>query len=570
MATLPSANTTVSDTAGAVATGSDVCCVLMPVPISADMIPRLYGSAQAIYDQHGYAEGIEYCARHVKLTGKPILVAGLPIATPGAVSRVDDTGNTGTSVVTVTAGADGVLMPHDGQLKVVSGGTIGTDQIRLALSLDDGRSFIDIRLGTANTLTVPYVGASLAFAAGTLIADDVILEWHGSGPRAATGSIQTARANLAAQMKFFRSAMLIGDVVDSTAAQGYLDELAAYDTENDRYIRGRCSLPSRLPLGKFSTTSTLQFTAGPKTIVRGSGSFLADGFVQGATFTVDGTVSNDGTYTISAVNASTITTVEALVTEGPIAAHTVRLEATSPTKAAFIAEQDAEFAGIGGDAGFRINLDWERGRAISAFTAWKFRYPSGWFANWRAYQHDLHVATWRKDHGILDADLYDQDGDLVEWDERNDGAAACAARFTAMRTWGNGPVGAFIALDLTRAGDGSILSNSAIVDVVNKLCSVCQAMTENAIGRDLTLNADGTLTKQELNTIQTEVNAALELAGTTNQKGEGANCSSVIWTPASDDVFNVPEPVLTGVLEIIGKGYVHSTNTVARVRSGGQ
>jgi hypothetical protein len=109
MASLPSANTTVSDQASVSAGGTDVVCVVSPVPNSADAIPRFFGSAQDVFTQHGYCDGVEYVALHRDRTRKPVLFVGIPIVTQGAIGRVNSSGNTGTSVVTVTAGGSGVL-----------------------------------------------------------------------------------------------------------------------------------------------------------------------------------------------------------------------------------------------------------------------------------------------------------------------------------------------------------------------------------------------------------------------------------------------------------------------------
>ena len=79
MATTPRASTSVLDTATAKAGGLDLICVLAPVPTSADITPRQFGSASALYAQHGYNEGVEYTALHVDNTGLPVLFVGLPI-----------------------------------------------------------------------------------------------------------------------------------------------------------------------------------------------------------------------------------------------------------------------------------------------------------------------------------------------------------------------------------------------------------------------------------------------------------------------------------------------------------
>jgi hypothetical protein len=155
MATVPGANTSVSSTAGAGAAGVDLVCVMAPVATSADGVPRLFGSASALYAQHGYSEGLEYSALHFDRTRKSVLFCGLPIATAGVVGRVNKGGNTGSSVATVTAGGSGCLSEHSGVVTVLTGGTVGTDQILLQYSLDGGRNTKKLRIAPAARTRFP-------------------------------------------------------------------------------------------------------------------------------------------------------------------------------------------------------------------------------------------------------------------------------------------------------------------------------------------------------------------------------------------------------------------------------
>ena len=158
----------------------------------------------------------------------------------------------------------------------------------------------------------------------------------------------------------------------------------------------------------------------------------------------------------------------------------------------------------------------------------------------------------------------------MEWDDRVDGEAATQARFTSLRTWANGPNGSFIALDVTRASDSSLLLLTANVSVVNVACTIVQAATEKVIGRSLVLNSDGTATAGALAEIAAEVNASLSQGLLKNTSGEGQRASVAKWTPSAGDILNVPEATLTGVLDLVLNGIVHSVNTTVRVRSGGQ
>ena len=74
-----------------------------------------------------------------------------------------------------------------------------------------------------------------------------------------------------------------------------------------------------------SGAALLTFAAAGSTITRDAGSFIADGFLEGDTIVVDGSVLNDGVYTVTNVTATTLTVVEALVDEGPIGSTNILL-----------------------------------------------------------------------------------------------------------------------------------------------------------------------------------------------------------------------------------------------------
>jgi hypothetical protein len=652
MATVPKATTTVQDTAGAVASGTDTICVLAPSKTNADAMPRLFGKASAIMSLHDYSEGVEYAAFHAAEAAKPILFVALPIASEGVVGRVNKTGNTGSSVATVTAGVGGVLSEHEGAFRVKTGGTVGTDQITLEYTLDAWRSFKTVKLGTGNSYTIPFVNVSLALAAGTLAAGDTIIEWFGSAPKCDADGLADAFTNLSNQLKGFRSVLLIGDVLNSTEGQAFLDKIKEYETAHERFIYGRAGLKDRLPYAELShdvarmtgspsltfaevgsgtdtvtrsggswiadnfavgDTVTFSGTGGTNdvtgvitvltalvmtvsvdladqttanasvvgyptltfadagatgTITRNRGSWIADGFRVGDAVTVDGTTTNDDLIdeTVSAVTALVLTINDADVGAQTISTDGVTLTA-GEVKAAWMASLESAFESIDGE--FRIDLGAGRGRKASPLSSWNFRRNVAWAASLREYQHDLHVPTWRKADGNTGWSLDDADGNLVEWDDRADGGAGSAARFTTFRTWGNGPGGAFITQSLTREQDGSLLSQTHNVAVVNLACTVCQLATENFIGRVLTLNDDGTATGDSLSTLESEVNAALELALLTN-RGEGARASLAVWTASKDDVLNVPNALLTGVCRLNLNGTIHDVDTRVRVLSGGQ
>ena len=89
------------------------------------------------------------------------------------------------------------------------------------------------------------------------------------------------------------------------------------------------------------------------------------------------------------------------------------------------------------------------------------------------------------------------------------------------------------------------------------------------IGRSLLLNEDGTATADALAQIRDEVNGELALSLLTN-RGEGRRASSAKWTPSSDDVLNVDNATLTGVLSLNLNGTIFNVDTRVELRSNGQ
>jgi hypothetical protein len=230
---------------------------------------------------------------------------------------------------------------------------------------------------------------------------------------------------------------------------------------------------------------------------------------------------------------------------------------------------DAAFAAVAGQP--RLDLSMGRARVLSPLTGWNFRVPAAWLASLREYQHDLHITTWWKALGPLPgASLLDAEGNVAEYDDAVHGAVASIGGFTSLRSWSNGPSGAYVSQSLTRATEGSLLGHTSNRAVVNLACTTVQLNVENSVGRTLELNDNGTATTASLLQVQSEVNAALELALLTDTRNEGARASKAVFTPSTDDVFNVAEPVLTGVLDLVLNGIIHSVEVSVRIRSGGQ
>lgn len=318
MQTLPSATTSVSEASPALAAGLDLITVIAPVATAADSTPRLYSSSSAIVDRHGYSQGADYSALHMLLTRLPVLFVGVPIATAGTIGSVDTSGNTGTSAVTLSAGANGVLDEVDLEVSVARGGVVGTDQIKLSISLDGGRTTETVRLGTATSYTIANVGLVLGFVAGgELETDDVILTARTTAPRWDQAGIEAARTALAGVNYASRRWLIIGDLVDEDDATDVVAEANLYATSHDRFLLARAQVPDARKAPTMSKRR-VAMTGAPQvvfaevgatgdTITRATGSFITDGFAVGDVITVTGSVSNNVTGPIASLTATVIT-----------------------------------------------------------------------------------------------------------------------------------------------------------------------------------------------------------------------------------------------------------------------
>lgn len=655
MPTAPSATTTLAPTAGAQAGGLDYVCVIAPTFANADGIPRVMTSAKSVIDFHGYCEGAEYVALHAAATRKAFLFCGIPVAIPGVIGQEDTSGNTGTSASSLALGGSGALAEHDGHVACVTGGTIGTSQIVLAVSLNKGRNVKRVRLGTATSYTIPYTGVTISFKVGTLVAGDVLHTWHATAPMWDAAGIALARAGLAAQTKQCRSWLVVSDCQDSDDADAVVSNVNAYETENERFNYARVSVrdfspgaimgDARARMTPGATVTFAEVGASADTITRTVGSFITDGFVTGDLLVIDGSVSNDQTTaTKITVTSATVLTLDtdALEAEGPVAAtltaygsltfansgdtitrnrgswiadgfkvgdtptitgtasatndiagtHAITtLSATVMTlasggvtadevigmhevevsfvqsKTAWVTASEAEYDGISDEE--RIDLALGRGSVLSPISGYRMRRSIGWAASVREYQHDLHTPCWRVSDGSLSGwTLNNAEGSLFEFDQRVDGGGL-EAQFTCATTFANGSTGPFVAMSVTRADEDSLLSRTHNMAVVNLAMQVNQAVTQDFIGSSLTLNNDGTATRDALATLERINIRSLERALRQDLLDEGPRCSSVTWEASTDDVLNVPGATLTGVLHLLLNGTLEHINTSVRVQSGG-
>ena len=321
MPTRPQASLSIATTGGAYAGGDGYAVIMACVGKNADGVPRVFTGDTALLDQHDYSPGVDLAAHLLKKTKCPIVFVPLPIVTAGAVRMQRSTG-TGTSIISLSAGTYGYLEEVDATLTVTTGGTIGTDPGPIfSLSLDGGRTTKTVRLKSASSYTIPYVGIVLNFGAGTMVVGDTF-SFRMTAPKWDNAGLTAARTALAAQQKASRSWNIVGDLANSTEA-GYVTTIAnAYETSNKRFVYARTNVrdggtPSMLAkssgvkrIAKITAAETVTFAevgATGDTATRSVGSWITDGIQVGDYVTFAGTSLNNVSGTVVGVSATVLT-----------------------------------------------------------------------------------------------------------------------------------------------------------------------------------------------------------------------------------------------------------------------
>ncbi len=299
------------------------------------------------------------------------------------------------------------------------------------------------------------------------------------------------------------------------------------------------------------------------TITRTAGSWIADGFKAGDEINVTGTALNNvAAATLVTVTATVLTLGTTDLAAEVIGSHSISITTDEQSKTDAVSDNDAAFAAV--DAQKRIDLGHGRGFKKCLITGYLYRRPFQWAASLREYQHDVHIPTYRKeDKPCVGWSLEDAEQITVEHDERQDGGAL-AARFSCFTTFSNGPSGPFVALSLTREVEDSVLSRTHNMAVANVACSVIQSYTENAIGKVLQVNKDGTGTAASLKALEEGANTQLQM--TLLQPGkEGPRASGAEWTASRTDVLK-PNGILHGTLILDVNGTLERIETSVLVK----
>lgn len=176
--------------------------------------PAAFARVRDIQSNFTNGPAVEAAAHYIEKYGRPVLFVRSNANVAAVIGTIDDSGVTGTSVVTATGTpTDDVEL----MVKILAGGTVGTAGITYQISADAGRSYGPITaLGTANTIVAPdNLGVTFHLAAGTLLASDT---WNVVVSAATWNSadITSALAALQASQQFWELVQIVGPIDAST------------------------------------------------------------------------------------------------------------------------------------------------------------------------------------------------------------------------------------------------------------------------------------------------------------------------------------------------------------------
>ena len=317
----------------------------------------------------------------------------------------------------------------------------------------------------------------------------------------------------------------------------------------------------------YTTLTFAEVGATGDTVTRSSGSWVTDGFRAGSV-SVLGTALNNVTMDVVTVSATVLTLGSVDLAAEVIGALGLTVSGVE-SNATWRASITSDFQNLTGAASRRLTIGAGYASKSCPITSWRFRRPASWGASLREYGHAEQTPTWRTADGPLAGfTLLDAAKDLAEHDERVDGGLLSSA-FTVLRTWNN-KNGCFVALDLTRADPGSLLSRSHNMDVANVLCTTVQSATQGLIGSVLELGAGGLASEASLIIIEAAVNAEIDVAMFSNIRGEGPRASpGTKWEASRADVLNVVGATLNGVATLRLNGTIEKIATRVAVPQGG-
>lgn len=570
MAQQPRANVYQATQGAGVGRGTELLAIFSCTEKGPLNAPRLMSRVQECLDVFGYSEGLELAAHHVQITKRPFLFVRMPTAVAGAIGPVDTSGVEGTSVITFTG------TPLDDEFIVVrvpegGGGTIGTDNITIEVSRDGGVSFKTIRLGTGNSYAIPRTGITVNFAAGDLEDGDEATA-RCTSPRYDADGLAAARAALAAQSQMPRLIHVCGDVDSSTDVQDLIDEIEAYETENQRHCRIICNARDRYAdavMQGGALVTDIDFDAVGHTITITGGNFLTSGFKIGQIVTVAGSTSNNGELgALTNVTSTVLTFASGVIAETNKTGAAVSITATEPAstwRAALntIVGTSPATAKVS----HRVSLFGGRARRKSPIDGARRRRPASWPVAIRVIQRDLAISAAKMELGGLDGwTLHDENGELEDHDERVDGGLL-AIRIGCLTTSDDLP-GIYCALPLTLDEDNAPLSRLPVGLVCDLACRVAKRETTRQLGSGLlTQIGTGFILESEAKAVEEIVLTQLKSSLLTGP--EGPRATDVTFSMARDVNLLTPGAEVPCEVEVTPLGYLEAISTTVRVATGG-
>ena len=547
-----------SASAGGIAVGLDNILVLGCASTGPLTTPRFLGGGRAMLTTFGYGDSSEFVTHYLRRVKKKVCFIRLPSTVAAAVEHTDIDDVAGSSVVSFSGTSHRAI-----QLLVEfkSSGTVGEDGITFRYSINDGLDYSGvIRLGTADEYTFANTGVTMALAAGDIDAGDIARARCSSPKWDDADFADAVTAAIALQQKF-RAVVVIGDM-NKAEADTLKSQVDLFYDANKRSIFF-VSARDWYHDARMTGNPTLAFAdANPDTITRGAGSFLTDGFKAGMTITVEGSTSNDGTYTIASLNATVLTldAGDSLVVEAAAAGRTLTGEETETTWAGAI---DANFASFDEEEG-RICKGAGMGVLHSEIFQWRLRVPAAWFVIERWMQHDIHVSPNRKRDGTLaDCEITDDEGNVVEHDARTLDLLS-ESGFLTLRTFVDEIGGVYVTEPHTCAEAGSSFRVLPWRAVANLYCDVVQKATESFIGDHPAGDDEDKLTDDEREQYKEFVNQELA-AELLSPKTEGSRATAATWEPSDEDVLNTPGATINGEGVLRTRKIVGSVHTKVAV-----
>lgn len=497
---------------------TDVIAILscFSTPAAADA--EYFENVADAVTKHGAGPGLDYFAHHKDVTGLGAIVCGMSIVTAVALGPVDVTTITGSSAVTFSGTPSGD--EEDIRFDVVDGGTIGVAGITFRVSRHgiNGDNDPKIALGTATSYLIPGTGITINFGSGTLAAGDYARA-YASPAKSNLAGIEAALDSVAALGIRPRVVLFEHEVASSSDADDIIAAIAYLKTTHKIHARAVAPVRDRYRDVARQGAATVAFDSATKKMTRNVGSWVTDGFKVGMTVTVDGTVSNDGTYTASVVTALEMTVVEALVNEAAVASTTITgTESVSTWKTALNTITS-------GKDSHRTLLAGGRARRRSPLTGARKRRNASWAILNRYFRHDMQVSPARKSDGPLEGwTIFDDNGQIAEHDERTSGGLL-AKRIACLRSYVNNGKATFAEKPVTLGTEGKPMSRLPPGAVADLACTIVHSVTEDALNSNPQTNSNGTIREDEAKKIERRVTSRVKAELFASDLREGPRAS---------------------------------------------